>query len=98
VSIAATAIGAIVFTLGLVTSFARNRYRGRLVGLGAMAAGALTALVAADPTSPASWWMAVTGGLTLAGLLVFGAALGRWTAERSRSEGHDTSLLDDDGV
>jgi hypothetical protein len=94
----ATAVGAIVFTAGLVTSFARNRYRGRLAGLGAMAVGSLTVLVAADPSSPTSWWMAVTGGLTLAGLLVFGAALGRWTAERSGSEGNGTPLLDDDGL
>jgi hypothetical protein len=64
-------------------AFAGVRLRGRVVGLGGMAAGALVALLAARPASAATWWMAAAGALTLAGLLVFALTLVRWSNERS---------------
>jgi hypothetical protein len=72
------AAGVAVFAAALVLSFAGDRLRGRIVGLSGMAAGALLVLVTAQPGEPATWWMAITGGLTLAGLVAFALVLSRW--------------------
>jgi hypothetical protein len=86
------AIGVSVFAGALVLSFAGNRVRGRIAGLSGMAAGALLVLVTADPGHPATWWMAITGGLTLAGLVAFAVVLSRWAGERDG----DRPRLDDE--
>lgn len=78
----AFAFGVAVFAAGLVMVFAGTRLRGRLVGLAAMGAGALFGLVASDPGSTATWTMAATTVVTLAGLLGFAAALERWASRR----------------
>jgi hypothetical protein len=76
------AAGLTVFAAGLVLSFTGDRLRGRIVGLSGMAAGALLVLVTAQPGQPATWWMAITGGLTLAGLVAFALVLSRWASQR----------------
>lgn len=75
---AITGLGA--FAVGLLLTFSRAKVRPRIVGLSAMAAGALIVLAAAAPTRAATWWMVVTGGATLVGLVLFAAALERWSA------------------
>jgi prepilin signal peptidase PulO-like enzyme (type II secretory pathway) len=85
-------VGALLFATGVALAFAGNRLRGRIVALTAMAAGALVVLISADPTHPATWWLAVTGAVTLAGLIAFARALGRWT---ERLTG-DPAVLDEE--
>jgi hypothetical protein len=80
------AVGVTLFAAGLGAAFLGNRLDGRIAGLSAMAAGALATLVAADPASPATWLMAVTGGATLVGLVVFALALRRWVTGESGEE------------
>jgi disulfide bond formation protein DsbB len=77
------AVGLLVFTVGLAVSFAGDRVRARITGLAVMASGALLALVAADPTDAATWWLAGPAGITFGGMIWFAALLHRWAAAGS---------------
>lgn len=81
----------VVFGVGLVTTFAGTQLRGRLTGLATMAAAGLISLAVSDPARAGTWWMVVTGGLTLVGLVAFAMVLGRWAAT-----GPDDDLSIDD--
>lgn len=72
--------GALVCVAGLVAVFVATRLRARLSGLAAMAAGALLALLAGDPSRPATWGMLATSVATVVGLLAFAIALERRTS------------------
>jgi hypothetical protein len=91
VTIAAAVAGASTFAVGLLWTFAGSAVRPRIAGLTAMGAGALVVQGATSPTRAGAWWMAVIGGLTLAGLVYFALTLERW----ARRAGDSRPVLDD---
>jgi hypothetical protein len=70
-----------VFAVGVVVVFAGSQAPGRTVGLAAMGAGAVAAVLSVDPAAATTWALAVPAAVTLAGLVWFATVLGRWAAE-----------------
>ena len=75
-------VSATIFLVGLAVTFAGRRLRGRLVGLGVMAVGAMLAFATAAPWELVPRYNLVVAGVTLLGML----AVGAWLARRLTGE------------